>query len=74
MIKTLHKELRGCVAMMGIGKDGGWGAKDTVGEVTPLGGLVRAPGARRKDMESAEGSRELGDVRRFLNRLLGIPV
>eukprot|EP00775_Hariotina_reticulata_P007699 gene7699-7898_t len=62
-ISELHHELRSCCDMMGIGL--GLPRTDTVAEEQMKDASTTAGGSTSKD---------LGDVRRFLNRLLGLPL
>ncbi|KAK9855114.1 hypothetical protein WJX84_007868 [Apatococcus fuscideae] len=60
-VECLHQELRDCVDIMGVGS--AMPRSDTVAEdTTTPGPTTSAP------------SKDMGDVRRFLNRLLGLPV
>ncbi|KAK9814268.1 hypothetical protein WJX72_003136 [[Myrmecia] bisecta] len=62
-VQKLHARLRDCVDLMGIG----------VG--LPCGDTVAEEGAAAAGPAAGNGSnKDMGDVRRFLNRLLGLPV
>ncbi|WIA22798.1 hypothetical protein OEZ86_009751 [Tetradesmus obliquus] len=69
--KSLRKmELRGCCDMMGIGLSGR--SNDSVVE-DRIKDTVSAA-AKDANAAAAPGAKDLGDVRRFLNRLLGLPL
>ncbi|KAK9833324.1 hypothetical protein WJX81_006479 [Elliptochloris bilobata] len=61
-VQGLHRRLRDCVDIMGVGV--GLPRADHIAEegITPAAGPASA------------GTKDVGDVRRFLNRLLGLPV
>ncbi|KAF6265497.1 hypothetical protein COO60DRAFT_1623874 [Scenedesmus sp. NREL 46B-D3] len=69
-VAELHRELRGCCDMMGIGLSGR--SNDSVVEDR----LKDTVSAAAKDANAAAtpAAKDLGDVRRFLNRLLGLPL
>lgn len=60
-VEQLHADLRDCCDLMGIGLSGQ--SRDTIVEADTAAGTATASGAK-----------DLGDVRRFLNRLLGVAV
>uniref|UniRef100_A0A383VKE6 UBA domain-containing protein n=1 Tax=Tetradesmus obliquus TaxID=3088 RepID=A0A383VKE6_TETOB len=69
-VAELHRELRGCCDMMGIGLSGR--SNDSVVE-DRIKDTVSAA-AKDANAAAAPGAKDLGDVRRFLNRLLGLPL
>ncbi|GMH33357.1 hypothetical protein BSKO_01191 [Bryopsis sp. KO-2023] len=60
-IELLHRRLMGCVDMMGVGSAGQMYHNDNIAEQKVPGG-------------ASSSIKDVGDVRRFLNRLLGLPI